>query len=234
MLAPYMHNGIAEAGCDEAGRGCLCGPVACAAVILPPDFNCPELNDSKQLSEAQRDALRPLIEAEALAWSVVFVSAAEIDRINILQASITGMHRALDSLHWNKSLPSPFYPPAGISGLQSHRSNEITAGHRAIPAHILVDGNRFRPYSPSSYCSDPILQQYIPHTTVVHGDAKYASIAAASILAKTHRDEYMKRLAADFPGYGWETNMGYPTSRHRRAIASLGTTPHHRLSFKLL
>ena len=190
MLKPFMNEGIREAGCDEAGRGCLCGPVCCAAVILPPDFVCPELNDSKQLSEKKRAALRPYIEQNALAWAVVMVSPREIDEINILQASITGMHRALDAL-------------------------DIT------PEHILVDGNKFRQY------------KEIPHTTVVKGDATYMSIAAASILAKTHRDELMEKLAEEYPGYGWEVNKGYPTKAHREAIQKLGITPHHRTTFRL-
>lgn len=191
MLFPYMHEGIVEAGCDEAGRGCLCGPVACAAVILPPDFQCEGLNDSKKLTEKQRDALRPLIEERALAWAVVMVGPKEIDEINILNASILGMHRALDTLS-------------------------------VRPEHILVDGNRFKPYND------------IPHTTVVKGDGKYMAIAAASILAKTHRDEYMMKLAEEYPGYGWEENKGYPTKSHRAAIAEKGTTPHHRLTFRLV
>ncbi|MBD5284764.1 MAG: ribonuclease HII [Bacteroides sp.] len=190
MLQPFLNPGIIEAGCDEAGRGCLCGPVSCAAVILPPDFECPELNDSKQLSEKKRAALRPYIEEHALAWAVVMVEADEIDRINILQASITGMHRALDVLSIR-------------------------------PEHILVDGNRFRKYND------------IPHTTVVKGDATYMSIAAASILAKTHRDELMERLAEEYPEYGWAVNKGYPTKAHRAAIAQYGPTPHHRLTFRL-
>ena len=180
-----------EAGCDEAGRGCLCGPVSCAAVILPPDFSCPELNDSKQLSEKQREKLRPVIESNALAWSVVMVDAAEIDEINILNASILGMHRALEQL-----------------ALQ--------------PSHIIVDGNRFKPYKD------------IPYATVVKGDSKYMSIAAASILAKTHRDELMSKLALQYPGYGWEVNKGYPTKKHRQAIATVGVTPLHRKSFRLI
>lgn len=190
MLQPFLNPGIIESGCDEAGRGCLCGPVSCAAVILPPDFECPELNDSKQLSEKKRAALRPYIEEHALAWAVVMVEADEIDRINILQASITGMHRALDALSIR-------------------------------PEHILVDGNRFRKYKD------------IPHTTVVKGDATYMSIAAASILAKTHRDELMERLAEEYPEYGWAVNKGYPTKAHRAAIAQYGPTPHHRLTFRL-
>lgn len=191
MLRGCMHQGIVEAGCDEAGRGCLCGPVACAAVILPPDFECEELNDSKQLTEKKREALRPFIEENALTWAVVMVSSQEIDEINILNASIFGMQRALDKL-------------------------------KIKPQHILIDGNRFKPYKD------------IPYTTVVKGDATYMSIAAASVLAKTHRDELMLRLAEDFPGYGWEINKGYPTKAHREAIARLGVTHHHRKTFKLL
>lgn len=184
----YLEEGRMEAGCDEAGRGCLCGPVACAAVILPPDFDCPELNDSKQLSERVRDRLRVQIEREALAWCVVMVEADEIDRINILNASITGMQRALDGL--------------GVT-----------------PQHILVDGNRFRPYHD------------IPYTTVVKGDATFMPIAAASILAKTHRDELMREYDRRYPGYGWDRNKGYPTKEHVRAIDTLGLTPIHRRSF---
>lgn len=190
MLRPCLHPELIEAGCDEAGRGCLCGPVACAAVILPPDFYCPELNDSKQLSEKKRDKLRPVIEQNALAWAVVMVSPEEIDDINILNASILGMHRALEML-------------------------------LVTPQHILVDGNRFKPY------------RDIPFTTVVKGDATFMSIAAASILAKTHRDELMQKLARECPGYGWEVNKGYPTKAHREAIRNLGPTVHHRKTFKL-
>lgn len=192
-----MIPGVVEAGCDEAGRGCLCGPVSCAAVILPPDFECEGLNDSKQLTAGKREELRAVIEREALAWAVVMVEAEEIDRINILNASITGMQRALDRLS-------------------------------VRPAHILVDGNRFKSYL------DPKLQMETPYHTVVKGDATYMSIAAASILAKTHRDELMLRYAEEYPGYGWEKNMGYPTKAHREAISRLGTTPIHRLSFRLL
>lgn len=182
---------VIEAGCDEAGRGCLCGPVSCAAVILPPDFECPELNDSKKLSEKKRAELRPFIEENALAWAVVMVDAEEIDRINILNASIEGMQRAVRKLSIR-------------------------------PQHIIVDGNRFKPF------------EDIPHDTVVKGDATFMSIAAASILAKTHRDELMKRLALEFPGYDWEVNKGYPTKAHRAAIASLGPSPLHRKSFRLI
>ena len=191
MLLQCMLPDLIEAGCDEAGRGCLCGPVACAAVILPPDFECEELNDSKQLTEKKRAQLRILIEEKALAWAVEMVSAEEIDSINILNASIEGMHRALKKL-------------------------------KTTPQHIIVDGNRFKPFSD------------IPHTTVVKGDSKYMSIAAASILAKTHRDELMNELAQQFPGYGWEVNKGYPTKAHRKAIADLGTTPIHRKTFRLI
>ncbi len=191
-----MIEGIREAGCDEAGRGCLCGPVSCAAVILPDGFECPELNDSKQLTEHRREELRPLIEREALAWAVVMVEAEEIDRINILNASIAGMQRALDRL-------------------------------KVRPEHILVDGNRFRPYL------DPVLNMATPCTTVVKGDATYMSIAAASVLAKTHRDELMRAYALRYPGYGWEKNMGYPTKAHREAISRLGPTPIHRRTFRL-
>lgn len=197
MLLPYMIAGIPEAGCDEAGRGCLCGPVSCAAVILPPDFSCEELNDSKQLSAKKRETLRPLIEREALAWAVVMIEPEEIDRINILKASIAGMQRALDNL-------------------------------TVRPKHIIVDGNRFTPYR------DPESFMDIPHTTVVKGDGKYMSIAAASILAKTHRDELMMKYNEIYPGYGWDRNAGYPTKEHREAIARLGLTPIHRHSFKLL
>lgn len=191
-----MIEGIREAGCDEAGRGCLCGPVSCAAVILPDGFECSELNDSKQLTEHRREELRPLIEREALAWAVVMVEAEEIDRINILNASIAGMQRALDRL-------------------------------KVRPEHILVDGNRFRPYL------DPVLNMATPCTTVVKGDATYMSIAAASVLAKTHRDELMRQYALRYPGYGWEKNMGYPTKAHREAISRLGPTPIHRRTFRL-
>lgn len=196
MLLSCMISGIEEAGCDEAGRGCLCGPVACAAVILPPGFENELLNDSKQLTAHRRESLRELIEKEAAAWSVVMVEAEEIDRINILQASIAGMQRALDSL-------------------------------TIRPKHILVDGNKFRPYL------DPVTMTDIAYHTVVKGDGKYMSIASASILAKTHRDELMMHLAEEYPGYGWENNMGYPTREHYEGLRRLGITPHHRRSFKL-
>ena len=191
MLLPYLHENLTEAGCDEAGRGCLAGAVYAAAVILPRDFRDGRLNDSKQLTERQRYALREVIEREAVAWAVGVVSPQEIDEVNILRASILAMHRALDGLS-------------------------------VRPQHVLVDGNRFRPY------------RDVPHTTVVKGDGKYLSIAAASILAKTHRDDYMLRLHGEFPGYGWDRNKGYPTRQHREAIAKYGTTPYHRLTFNLL
>ena len=191
MLLPYLNITCLEAGCDEAGRGCLAGAVFASAVILPPDFVCEELNDSKQLSEKQRDALRPVIEKEALAWAVGIVYPDEIDKINILNASFLAMHRALDQL-------------------------------TIRPQHLLIDGNRFKPY------------KEIPYTTIVKGDGKYMAIAAASVLAKTHRDEYMMRLHEEFPYYDWENNKGYPTKKHREAIKELGTTPYHRMSFTLL
>lgn len=197
MLERCMIEGVAEAGCDEAGRGCLCGPVSCAAVILPPDFESPELNDSKKLSAAVRERLRLKIEQEALAWAVVMVDAEEIDKINILNASIVGMQRALDALELR-------------------------------PDHIIVDGNRFRPYMDTARNLD------IPYHTVVKGDGKYMAIAAASILAKTHRDELMQQYASQYPGYGWESNMGYPTAMHYEALRLRGVTPVHRKSFKLL
>ena len=187
-MLQYMEAGRIEAGCDEAGRGCLAGPVSCAAVILPADFRCDLIDDSKKLTDKRRNELRPLIEREALAWAVVMVEPEEIDRINILQASITGMQRALDML-------------------------------KVRPEHILVDGNKFRPYGD------------IPYTTVVHGDATYMSIAAASILAKTHRDELMESLAAQWPQYDWRSNKGYPTKAHKRALITYGLSPHHRRSF---
>lgn len=191
MLQAFLTEGRIEAGCDEAGRGCLAGPVTAAAVILPPDFHNDLINDSKQLTERQREQLRPVIEREALAWAVAMVSPEEIDRLNILRASITAMHRALDQL-------------------------------TVRPEFILVDGNRFYPY------------RDIPHTTIVKGDGKMLSIAAASILAKTHRDELMRQLDGQFPQYGWARNKGYPTPDHRAAIVAHGVTPHHRRTFQLL
>lgn len=191
MLLPYLHENQVEAGCDEAGRGCLAGAVYAAAVILPPDFKNELLNDSKKLTEKQRYALREVIEREAVAWAVGVVSPEEIDRINILNASFLAMHRAIDQL-------------------------------QVRPQHLLIDGNRFRSY------------QDIPHTTVVKGDGKYLSIAAASILAKTYRDDYMNRLAEEFPVYDWKGNKGYPTKKHRVAIAQYGVSPYHRKTFNLL
>lgn len=191
MLAPFLHEHDIEAGCDEAGRGCLAGPVYAAAVILPKDFHHPMLNDSKQLSEKQRNLLRPIIEAEALAWAVGSYSPEEIDEVNILKASFYSMHRALDQL-------------------------------KLRPTALLIDGNRFITY------------QDIPHHCIVKGDSKYLSIAAASVLAKTYRDEYMEKLAEKFPVYSWLSNKGYPTKAHRAAIQQHGACIHHRQSFRLL
>ncbi len=190
-LKPYLEPGRLEAGCDEAGRGPLAGPVYAAAVILPPDFHHPLLNDSKQMSEKQRDLLRPVIEQEAVAWAVEAVQADEIDRLNILWASVTGMQRAVLRL-------SP------------------------APAFLLVDGNKFRPFGPYGFKD---------YRTVVHGDATFASIAAASVLAKTYRDAFMRELSAQYPEYGWAHNMGYPTPDHIEAIRRYGYTPWHRKSF---
>lgn len=190
MLEPYFKQEVTEAGCDEAGRGCLAGPVFAAAVILPPRISFEGLDDSKKLSEIKRNALRVLIEAEAVAWAVASVDPWEIDEINILNASFLAMHRALDQL------PDK-------------------------PAHLLIDGNRFRPYHD------------IPHRCIIGGDGKYLSIAAASILAKTHRDEHMKALHQQLPHYGWASNKGYPTRKHREAIMLHGTSPFHRKSFRL-
>ena len=190
-LLPWLKEGRLEAGCDEAGRGPLAGPVYAASVILPPDFRHPLLNDSKQMSEKARNELRAVIEREAVAWKVVAVEAEEIDRLNILWASVTGMQRAVLGLD-----PKPDF--------------------------LLIDGNKFRPFD--RYSSSDYL-------TVVHGDATYASIAAASVLAKTWRDERMRELSAKYPGYGWERNFGYPTPEHIDAIRKLGYTPEHRKSF---
>ena len=191
MLAINFSGFSLEVGTDEAGRGCLAGPVVAAAVILPADFSHPFLNDSKQLSEKKRQELRPIIEENALAFAVSFVWQDEIDKINILQASITAMHRAIDAL-------------------------------KISPEFIIVDGNKFRKY------------QQIPHQTIVKGDSKYLSIAAASILAKTYRDEYMEKIHQEFPNYFWVKNKGYPTIDHRNAIREFGATIHHRKTFKLL
>ncbi|MBO4585559.1 MAG: ribonuclease HII [Bacteroidales bacterium] len=190
-MKPYLEPGRLEAGCDEAGRGPLAGPVYAAAVILPPDFHHPLLNDSKQMTERHREELRPIIEHEAIAWAVEAVSAEEIDKLNILWASVTGMQRAVLRL-------SP------------------------APAFILVDGNKFRPFGPYGFND---------YKTVVHGDATFASIAAASVLAKTYRDDFMRHIAKDYPLYGWERNMGYPTPEHIEAIRRHGLTPWHRKSF---
>ncbi|MBP3552095.1 MAG: ribonuclease HII [Bacteroidaceae bacterium] len=191
MLLPYLNKDVVEAGCDEAGRGCLAGAVYAAAVILPQDFHNELLNDSKQLTERQRYALREVIEREAIAWAVGTVSPQEIDKINILNASILAMHRAVDGL-------------------------------KVKPEALIIDGNRFKPY------------HNLPHTTVVKGDGKYLSIAAASILAKTYRDDYMNKLHEEYPHYDWKGNKGYPTKKHREGIRLHGTTPYHRMSFNLL
>ena len=191
MLKSHYHEGLIEAGCDEAGRGCLAGSVYAAAVILPPDYENVALNDSKQLTEKQRYALREVVLRDAVAWAVGVVTPAEIDKINILNASILAMHRALDQLSIR-------------------------------PEAIIVDGNRFKPY------------QNLPYSTIVKGDGKYLSIAAASILAKTFRDDYMNQLAEEYPLYDWKGNKGYPTRKHRDAIRLHGVTPYHRRSFNLL
>lgn len=191
MLKNYYEQGRVEAGCDEAGRGCLAGSVYAAAVILPPDYQNERLNDSKKLTARQRYALRQDIERDAVAWAVGVVTPQEIDLINILNASILAMHRALDQL-------------------------------QVRPEAIIVDGNRFKPY------------RDLPHTTIVKGDGKYLSIAAASILAKTYRDDEMVRLAQEYPDYDWQHNMGYPTRKHREAIRQHGVTPYHRRTFNLL
>ena len=191
LASRWSEEPLVECGCDEAGRGCLAGPVVAAAVILPEHFSHPLLNDSKQLTEKQREALRPIIESEALAWGVGIVSSEEIDEINILHASFLAMHRAIDDLILRPQL-------------------------------LLIDGNRFTPYSD------------IPHECIVGGDGKYTSIAAASVLAKTHRDALMLRLATKYPGYALEVHKGYPTPAHRRAIADLGPSPIHRMTFRLV
>lgn len=191
MLLPFMEAGLVEAGCDEAGRGCLAGDVFAAAVILPENFRNELLNDSKKLNEKQRYMLREIIEKEAVCWAVGVATHEEIDRINILNASILAMHRALDGL-------------------------------KVRPQHIIVDGNRFKPY------------ESVRSETVVKGDGKFMSIAAASILAKTYRDDYMNSIDREFPEYGWKKNKGYPTKAHRDAILKYGVTPYHRLSFTLV
>ncbi len=191
MLASHFYEGLTEAGCDEAGRGCLAGSVYAGAVIFPPDYKNEELNDSKQLSERRRNALREVIQRDAVAWAVGVVEPDEIDRINILNASILAMHRALDALS-------------------------------VRPEAVIIDGNRFKPY------------RNLPYTTIVKGDGKYLSIAAASILAKTYRDDYMAELARQYPQYDWQSNKGYPTKKHREAIREFGITPFHRRSYNLL
>jgi len=191
MLQSHYYQGKIEAGCDEAGRGCLAGSVYAAAVILPPDYHNELLNDSKQLTERKRYQLREVIQRDAVAWAVGIVTPQEIDRINILNASILAMHRALDQL-------------------------------QVRPEAVIVDGNRFKPY------------RDLPHTTIVKGDGKFLSIAAASILAKTYRDDYMNQLAEEYPQYDWLSNKGYPTKKHREAIKAFGITPYHRKSYNLL
>ena len=191
MLRNNYYEGMVEAGCDEAGRGCLAGSVYAAAVILPPDYHNELLNDSKQLTEKRRYALREVIQREAVAWAVGIVTPEEIDKINILNASILAMHRARDQL-------------------------------AVRPEAVIVDGNRFKPYGG------------LPYTTIVKGDGKYLSIAAASILAKTYRDDYMGKLDEEYPQYDWKSNKGYPTKKHRDAIRKFGTTPYHRRTFNLL
>lgn len=191
MLENHYYEGLVEAGCDEAGRGCLAGSVFAAAVILPPDYENELLNDSKKLTDRKRKQLREIIEHDAVDWAVGIVEPGEIDEINILNASILAMHRALDQL-------------------------------KVRPEAMIVDGNRFKPY------------RDLPYTTIVKGDGKYLSIAAASILAKTYRDDYMDRLAEDYPQYDWKSNKGYPTKKHRQAIRECGITPFHRRSFTLL
>lgn len=191
MLKAYHTQGLIEAGCDEAGRGCLAGPVVAAAVILPPDFEHAILTDSKQLSEKQRTALKEDIKKAAIAWAVGWCSHEEIDKINILNASFLAMHRAVDQL-------------------------------QSVPNHLLIDGNRFKKY------------KEVPHCCVVKGDSLYYSIAAASILAKTYRDEWMEQLCEEYPVYQWAKNKGYPTTDHRQAIRAHGVSPYHRKSFRLL
>lgn len=191
MLKSHYYEDLIEAGCDEAGRGCLAGSVYAAAVILPPDYQNELLNDSKKLTAKKRYALREEIERDAIAWAVGIVTPEEIDKINILNASFLAMHRALDQL-------------------------------KIRPEAVIVDGNRFKPY------------QDLPSTTIVKGDGKYLSIAAASILAKTYRDDYMLSLAEEYPQYDWQSNMGYPTKKHRQAILEHGITPYHRKSYTLL
>lgn len=190
MLLPYYNENLIEAGCDEAGRGCLAGSVYAAAVILPKDYRNDKLNDSKQLTAKMRYALREEIERDAIAWAIGIATPKEIDEMNILKASITAMHRAIDAL-------------------------------AVRPEALIIDGNRFHPYHD------------VPHTTIVKGDGKYLSIAAASILAKTWRDDYMAKLHKEYPFYGWDHNAGYPTKEHRKGIEEHGTTPYHRMTFRM-
>ena len=199
ILASHYYQGKVEAGCDEAGRGCLAGSVYAAAVIFAPDYQNEAINDSKQLTDHRRHELREIIERDALAWAVGVVTPEEIDKINILNASFLAMHRALDQL-------------------------------KVCPEAIIVDGNRFTPYR---RVADGRTVE-IPHTTIVKGDGKYLSIAAASILAKTYRDDYMDKLAEEYPQYDWKSNKGYPTRKHREAIKAFGVTPYHRMSYNLL
>lgn len=195
MLLSHYYDGMIEAGCDEAGRGCLAGAVYAAAVILPDDYHNDILNDSKQLTEKKRYMLREEIERDAIAWAVGVVTPEEIDKINILRASFLAMHRAIDQL-------------------------------TVRPEALIIDGNRFTPYKENGI--------QLPHTTIVKGDGKYLAIAAASILAKTYRDDYMNELAVEYPQYDWLSNKGYPTKKHRQAIKEYGTTPYHRMSYNLL
>ena len=190
MLINCYHTELVEAGCDEAGRGCLAGPVVAAAVILPKDFYLEGLNDSKKLNHKQRDLMRPIIEQQALAWGVGFVDHEEIDQINILNASFLAMHRAIEKLS-------------------------------ILPQHLVIDGNRFKKYND------------IPHCCIIKGDGKYLNIAAASVLAKTHRDEYMAQLAVEHPQYNWQSNKGYPTIAHRKAVIEIGMSPYHRKTFNV-
>lgn len=190
MLKKFLHKGVIEAGCDEAGRGCLAGPVFAAAVILPPDYKNKLLDDSKKLTEKAREKLRPIIETEAIAWAVASCDNHEIDKINILNASILAMHRAVEQL-------------------------------QKKPEFLLIDGNRFKPYKD------------IPFETIVKGDGKFMSIAAASVLAKTYRDEFMQKIHAEHPEFDWQKNKGYPTAHHRNLLIEHGPTPYHRRSFQL-
>ena len=212
MLASHYYAGKVEAGCDEAGRGCLAGSVYAAAVIFPEDYQNDELNDSKQLTDKRRKQLREIIQRDAVAWAVGIVTPEEIDRMNILNASILAMHRALDQL--------------------TVRPEAVIVDLTVRPEAVIVDGNRFKPYhEPITNNREPIT---IPHATIVKGDGKFLSIAAASILAKTYRDDYMDELAKEYPQYDWLSNKGYPTKKHREAIRQYGITPYHRKTFNML